>query len=347
MRSTLKCDIISSIIVGDLFMKTKIIYISGNETFEMHQIRAAFEEVRETLGLDKDTILFGVPIDCDSAISEVKPAETVVSNENSEIIPTIPEISDVTVDETVTVTEPVMVEPVITEPVAEMAAEPESPVKEKIVEEDKVVPILSVLAINDDEPETEPVVAEDVEDAEDVTEDVAVDVVPESEDIIEPAAEELVDVAEPESDISEIEVEDVAEVAEITDTEIPESPMEKTLEELLESMTPLREDVTPHENIETVAVIDDADVMQSDETDATLAQLATEFVQNEDKIPSAPKTETSGKIGKLKNILPLPFKKVKRDDSGIMGDLFGWAGVAANDEDFSIPGFFTQAASKK
>ena len=343
MRSTLKCDIISSIIVGDLFMKTKIIYISGNETFEMHQIRAAFEEVRETLGLDKDTILFGVPIDCDSAISEVKPAETVVSNENSEIIPTIPEISDVTVDETVTVTEPVMVEPVMTEPVAEMAAEPESPVKEKIVEEDKVVPILSVLAINDDEPETEPVVAEDVEDAE----DVAVDVVPESEDVIEPAAEELVDVAEPESDISEIEVEDVAEVAEITDTEIPESPMEKTLEELLESMTPLREDVTPHENIETVAVIDDADVMQSDETDATLAQLATEFVQNEDKIPSAPKTETSGKIGKLKNILPLPFKKVKRDDSGIMGDLFGWAGVAANDEDFSIPGFFTQAASKK
>ena len=296
MRSTLKCDIISSIIVGGLFMKTKIIYISGNETFEMHQIRAAFEEVRETLGLDKDTILFGVPIDCDSAISEVKPAETVVSNENSEIIPTIPEISDVTVDETVTVTEPVMVEPVMTEPVAEMAAEPESTVKEKIVEEDKVVPILSVLAINDDEPETEPVVAEDVEDAE----DVAVDVVPESEDIIEPAAEELVDVAEPESDISEIEVEDVAEVAEITDTEIPESPMEKTLEELLESMTPLREDVTPHENIEAVAVIDDADVMQSDETDATLAQLATEFVQNEDKIPSAPKTETSGKIGKLK-----------------------------------------------
>ena len=356
MRSTLKCDIISSIIVGDLFMKTKIIYISGNETFEMHQIRAAFEEVRETLGLDKDTILFGVPIDCDSAVSEVKPAETVVSNEKSEPIPTIPEISDVTVDETVTVTEPVMIEPVMTEPVAEV----ENTVKANVVEEDKVVPILSVLAINDDEPETEPVVAEEVEIAEDVdvvTEDVDVvedveiaedvNVVPESEDIIEPAVEELVDVAEPESDISEIEVEDVAEVAEITDTEIPESPMEKTLEELLESMTPLREDVTPHENTETVVVIDDVDVMQSDETDATLAQLATEFVQNEDKIPSAPKTETSGKIGKLKNILPLPFKKVKRDDSGIMGDLFGWAGVAANDEDFSIPGFFTQAASKK
>ena len=32
-------------------MKTKIIYISGNETFEMADIRAAFEEVRATLNL--------------------------------------------------------------------------------------------------------------------------------------------------------------------------------------------------------------------------------------------------------------------------------------------------------
>jgi hypothetical protein len=29
-----------------------------------------------------------------------------------------------------------------------------------------------------------------------------------------------------------------------------------------------------------------------------------------------------------------------------MGDLFGWAGVA-NDEDFTIPGFFANASSKK
>ena len=54
---------------------TKIIYISGNETFEMTQIRAAFEEVRETLGLDKDTILFGVPVDCDSALEDIKTSE--------------------------------------------------------------------------------------------------------------------------------------------------------------------------------------------------------------------------------------------------------------------------------
>ena len=38
---------------------------------------------------------------------------------------------------------------------------------------------------------------------------------------------------------------------------------------------------------------------------------------------------------------------MKREDPGIMGDLFGWAGIAANDEEFTIPGFFTNAAAKK
>ena len=59
----------SAYIVGDKFMKTKIIYISGNEVFEMAEIRAAFEEVRTALGLSNDTILFGVPVDCDCGSS--------------------------------------------------------------------------------------------------------------------------------------------------------------------------------------------------------------------------------------------------------------------------------------
>ena len=71
-----------------------------------------------------------------------------------------------------------------------------------------------------------------------------------------------------------------------------------------------------------------------------MAQLASEFAESADKIVATSKPENHGKIGKLKNILP--FKKAKRDDSGLMGDLFGWAGIAANDEDFSIPGFFTK-----
>jgi hypothetical protein len=63
------------------------------------------------------------------------------------------------------------------------------------------------------------------------------------------------------------------------------------------------------------------------------------------KIETPTKPAGRGKIGKLKNILP--FKKARHDDSGLMGDLFGWAGVAANDEDFTIPGFFTNATSNQ
>jgi len=119
-------------------------------------------------------------------------------------------------------------------------------------------------------------------------------------------------------------------------------PQLKKHEQLLESMTPLREDVNTNNATDDTTNDWDNDVSLTEtDTDATLAQLASEFAENEDKIVASPKTETHGKIGKLKNILP--FKKAKRDDSSLMGDLFGWAGVAANDDDFSIPGFFTQA----
>ena len=76
-----------------------------------------------------------------------------------------------------------------------------------------------------------------------------------------------------------------------------------------------------------------------------MEQLANEFAQSQNNIPEPKKAGTGGKIGKLKNILP--FKKAKRDDNSLMGDLFGWAGIAANDEDFSIPGFFTSAGGQK
>ena len=83
-------------------MKTKIIYISGNEVFAMAEIRAAFDSVRATLGLDKDTILFGVPVDCDSAIDadavapdapEIAPAEPLcVVAEPAPVAEIIPEL---------------------------------------------------------------------------------------------------------------------------------------------------------------------------------------------------------------------------------------------------------------
>ena len=117
--------------------------------------------------------------------------------------------------------------------------------------------------------------------------------------------------------------------------DMPADETEKTLEELLETMEPLREDVQP-KNTEP-----DVD----NQSDTTLESLASEFVESQDNFLPQKKNTQRSKIGKLKNILP--FKKLKREDPGIMGDLFGWAGIAANDEDFTIPGFFTGVASKK
>ena len=363
-------------------MKTKIIYISGNELFEMTDIRAAFEEVRSTLGLDKDTILFGVPVDCDDAmdakqndvVTETQPiCESVVIEPepiiitNSEILPPIAEHDEPEIDTTPEITAEVYTEPVVdTEQVEEDTA--------------KVIPILSVLATKPEEaapqntteeiivdaPVTEPV--EDAEQPEiiidqateiidnDVTEEVIVDEADASEVIVAeavdaPAPDEFIDT---EHDISQIapEIKDTDNVEAISigdmiNDDVPVAETKKTLEELLESMKPLREEANQTPVVEDTAddSADDFVVMDTDDTDATLAQLASEFAENEDKIVAAPKPEAHGKIGKLKNILP--FKKAKRDDGGLMGDLFGWAGIAANDDDFAIPGFFSAGGQKK
>ena len=114
------------------------------------------------------------------------------------------------------------------------------------------------------------------------------------------------------------------------------------MERLLSAMKPLEEDILEEQHIDDIAKEQDS---ESDSSfDATLEQLASEFIENQDKIAAEAKQTSRSKIGKLRNILP--FKQSKHKDSGL-GDLFGWAGIAANDEDFSVPGFFTSAASKK
>ena len=311
-------------------MKTKIIYISGSETFEMSKIRAAFEEVRETLGLDKDTVLFGVPVDADCALAQQPEQDTVapVIEQTIEAVAepeNIPEVID-TIDTT---------EPEIQTPTESSITE--ETITETADEESTVVPILSVLGIQDEPTDTE-TMTENHEEEEVVVAETFTE--PET---VEAATEEsvqavIVDI-EHEMPADEVMPEKIS-LDDVADEEAPITETEKTLEQLLESMTPLREDVETHSNeqdsVESETMVD----LDTDDTDATLAQLASEFAQNEDKIAPAPKAETTGKIGKLKNILP--FKKAKRDDSGLMGDLFGWAGIAANDEDFTIPGFFTQ-----
>lgn len=349
MRSTLKCDIIYASSGGFISMKTKIIYISGNEVFDMTDIRAAFEEVRNTLGLGADTVLFGVPVDSDDALANTDSQTTSNDEASTEPAPVIAESEEII--DTDFVEEPVV--DIVPEKKAKKAPAKKSreiieKAEEKTVEvkettenkpaeilnntsEEKIIPILSVLATKKEEPE---------------------DLQPEITDEKDTDAEKNVfSEAEP---VSPEEIQSVT-IEDMINDEAPSEPIEKTLEQLLESMTPLREDM-PEEHIsaeedEVLAeeqeepIINMEEEIDESDADATLEQLAAEFAETEDTIPVAPQTENHSKIGKLKNILP--FKKAKREDTGLMGDLFGWAGIAANDDDFTMPGFFTNAASKK
>lgn len=292
-------------------MKTKIIYISGNELFDMADIRNAFEEVRAALSLGTDTVLFGVPVDNDDAFVAQQSAQDtvapVIEPETQPITDTTP-VADgkkekptrhapktakvVPISDAISTPEPVAETETVAEPIAESAP---------------VIPILSVLGSKTDD-------------------DVA-------------------DVSEPETVPDVVDTENIeAESVTITDMIADEAPTEeheKTLEELLESMTPLGEDAEKSDeqiSINTDEVSVESETKKDDDIDITLEKLATEFVETQDKIDEPTKPAARGKIGKLKNILP--FKKAKHDDSGLMGDLFGWAGVAANDEDFTMPGFF-------
>lgn len=336
-------------------MKTKIIYISGAEVFDMADIRAAFDEVRNTLGLKNDTVLFGVPVDLENSLESNNHAEntasdTDIQNTDEPATEIIEPITDETTDtapiiapqpKKTTRGRPKKKADVESEPVAE--SEPEPVVADT---EEKVIPILSVLASKQADVQDTPadvsvadaIVTESettVEFAPQVSEQETISEINISAEISAPVAADEMDDVEPQH----VTIEDM-----ITD-DAPSAPIEKTLEQLLESMTPLREDHNTDEQNTAEEEFTAPETFESDTTDATLEQLAAEFAEKEDTIVTPTKSVNQGKIGKLKNILP--FKKVKRDDTGLMGDLFGWAGIAANDEDFSMPEFFTTGTAKK
>jgi len=381
MRSTLKYDIIDQNYGGLLFMKTKIIYISGSEVFEMADVRAAFDEVRGALGLGRDTVLFGVPVDNDDALAKspesvAMPATEHIESSTANIVDENINIESEVISETNMITEPAPteiesdfiatatpmaeIEEQITTPEFEEHApapveEAPAPIKKsrgrprKVAvapaespaaqtettkpapapeqPSEKVIPILSVLSANNVAPQ----MAEPAKAPVEIEE-------PASVDAPNDAPKDITDVATEEPEF----------IDDLINDQVPEEPEEKTLEQLLESMTPLREDHSIPQPVDTpddmVEMTNEYDTATPTDTDATLEQLAAEFADTQDKIASPAPTSTHGKIGKLKNILP--FKKARRDDTGLMGDLFGWAGVAANDEDFTIPGFFTTAAKK-
>ncbi len=311
-------------------MKTKIIYISGNEIFDVADIHIAFEEVRNALNLDKETVLFGVPVDADDAglmsqeaadanktKGSVKDMEEVNVVENMEYEPVGQEIKEPVAE----VVDEIVTETVITEKPKKRGRRTKELVAEENVEEtivatteseEKIVPILSVLATKEEitEPEIEERISETTKE-ETVTEEI------------------------PDETIEDIDEQEIAD-ENVEDTE------EADLEKLLSAMTPLQEDVVDDKKVKEVP--DESGYNDDLSVDATLEQLATEFAETQDKIATGNKSSSRSKIGKLRNILP--FKQSKHKDQGL-GDLFGWAGVAANDEDFSVPGFFTNATSKK
>jgi len=319
-------------------MKTKIIYISGSEIFNITDIRAAFEEVRKALQLDSETVLFGVPVDKDDA---------EVGAHTSECIKTLPETPDNiqpeldeqksdSVEQVEIVDEPVEIVETVETVIEEVPEKPkkrarsrktaEKKTEQEITEQpennnndEKIVPILSVLSVKDEE---QPKQSKETADTDNVEETPSED----ENDAIEISTEESNDV--------------ITEIDTVPETENEGEP---DLEKLLSAMTPLQEDALETEEITTNPTIPDSEP-DSETVDATLEQLATEFAEAQDKIATENKSSGRSKIGKLRNILP--FKQSKHKDQGL-GDLFGWAGTAANDEDFSIPGFFTNVNSKK
>ncbi|MCQ2582138.1 MAG: hypothetical protein MJ170_04160 [Alphaproteobacteria bacterium] len=303
-------------------MKTKIIYISGDDKFNISDIRAVFNEVRTALNLGIDTVLFGVPVDTDDALN----------NEFQDIQPTDSVSPEPIITEDIQ--EPIP-EPVKTEvkkrgrkkaTVSEVEPEPETN------SDEKVIPILSVLGNNESVQET----------TEEITQE-SPEPVPESNIAIEHTVTENDGIVTETNTITVQEI--ISEPSEPTEIE----SSEKTLEELLESMKPLDSEIEDSDDDEaSEEVAKDEPVVNTpdaDIEDITLQQLATEFIESQDKIVNTTKSNSKSKIGKLKNILPFSKQK-QREDTGLMGDLFGWAGFAANDEEFSMPDFFGGATKK-
>ncbi len=377
-------------------MKTKIIYISGSEIFDMADIRAAFEQVRTTMALPNDTVLFGVPVDTDDALApfnnnvkiEISKNDDIsnistqtVDTENSvQMTDNTSDTKPITADETNIIPEPVINTPVkktrrrATKNVTETVIESNIPTSDTVIPtiDMPITPILSVLAPHTDNTQdtitTNDTTVENEQNNDDIN--IKDNVTDTDSDAISVATNKDIDVDLSEQEIDDSDNSKVDEV--ITDTTQPDTGMVDTIDDKLTSNAPivdLDKDITalfgalPPLSEDQPEIqpsnpwgeapfdIDTPDTQsndqqpvvqpQSEPLDETLLKLATEY----NEFPDITDTQSTGrgKIGKLKNILP--FKKAKREDSGLFGDLFGWAEVA-NDDDFAMPGFFTGASKK-
>ncbi|MDR2268915.1 MAG: hypothetical protein LBD94_01905 [Rickettsiales bacterium] len=65
-------------------MKTKLVYISGGECFAPAEIKSALDEIRHSLDLPSDIVLFGLPID---GLADGAAADTL----NEKSVPSVPD----------------------------------------------------------------------------------------------------------------------------------------------------------------------------------------------------------------------------------------------------------------
>ncbi|MCL1786318.1 MAG: hypothetical protein FWG39_04210 [Alphaproteobacteria bacterium] len=292
-------------------MKTKIIYISGTETFNPADIRAAFDEVRATLGLGRDVLLFGVPVEEDNVSANVAPVKEDAATEK----------------------------PVAGE-VIEFPAPADAPAaSEKTVRKSKKAPvvapadsanapILSVIGIVSETPEVKERDEEQPAAAEIPAEEPA------------PAAESPEPMDAPARDDTPVAAVHVTEIHE-TVVELDADSIRGSIADIFEGLEPIDEDEPVLRNNKMSDDLPTASP-QKEDADEVLSRLASEFIniQSSIKDDADTKRAPSNRISKLKNVLP--FKKKESAEPSLLGDLFGWAGVAANDtaDNFSMPDFF-------
>ncbi len=299
-------------------MKSKIVYISGGDVFSPSEIRKGLEEIREILGLGSDVVIFGISVEPELELAK---SEAVVEQYEpvSEIEMQI--IKPDTIEEKIEILEPVAAvvnDEVFTEDeeISKEIIETEMPkAADTVADVDNIpaptpAPILSVIGI----------------------------VTPEVEQTIEPEEEVF---SEPESQIMISETVVVSSSVDFDDDIFDGAPAQKkTLEQIFDGLESLKEERRDPLSAVGPSVSAPAAVIDTEDFDSTLSKMAEEFVNTQSNIKSeiADTSVKSGKIGKLKNVLP--FKKAKKEETSLMGDLFGWAGIAANDDDFPTGGLF-------
>ncbi|MBR0212105.1 MAG: hypothetical protein IJQ55_00720, partial [Alphaproteobacteria bacterium] len=258
-------------------MKTKIIYISGSEIFDMNDIRTAFEEVRQALNLDKTTVLFGVPVDAEDAgfatnITETKPVETNIIDD-AEIVrfpETEPVMTEITIETEETPVERTKETPEIIEEIVDeekIQDDQQEPVAEQPVKKrgrPRKTPVAEQPVDVKPEEETIDQTPESAEDEETVVPILSIlssnddeENLPESEE--EPTEEQPIASAPDAVTIEQISIEKqeiniIHEIPEnesvqndseekIVEDEAETDNDEESLEKLLSAMTPLQEDV--------------------------------------------------------------------------------------------------------